>query len=148
MGDGSSFLAAESVVPKIAAMFGDIAATLMLQLDNGYLVYFNPKRVQANTPRPVMRGYAPRPFGTHPSTPTPDEEQKYAQAEMDRRRATLEARERSKGRVRVYPALSQAMEEINAFYSSGGVVPGVDFKGLAEEKMAQSEGPEDLGLIS
>ena len=91
-------------------------------------------------------GYAPRQMGIAPPVPTPDEEQKYMQAELDRRRAALEARERSKGRVRVYPALSLAMEEIKVFYSSGGVVPGIDFKKMAEEKLNQSETLDEFGV--
>lgn len=134
MGSGIS---AEGILSGLGNAFGDSGVSVMIQLDNGFLVYFHPTRVRVSGDMP-LDAYAPRGMGM--SNPSPEEIRQAAEKARERQRASIEAYERSKDRIRVYPALSQALEEIKSFYSNGGVIPGIDFVSLSEKRLNEGSG--------
>lgn len=139
MDQGEAFITPEGlgVAGKIAKnLFGSAPTAVTVQVDNGYMVIFSPAQTVArsNSRRPVLRHRgAPYPGGA--VLASPEEEEKFAREEDERRHLIAVHALRMKPRVRVYPALSQAMDEIRKFYEADGVVPGIDFEKMADEVM-------------
>lgn len=130
MDQGQAFLSATDLVEPEKLLKGSPCA-ITVAVDNGYIVIFQPAkgRLKAATLFPRVR-----PPGVG-SPMLPEDEEKLMNAGIERRREVAVHTERSKMRVRVYPALSQAMDEIKKFYEGGGVVPGIDFEKRAEESV-------------
>jgi len=124
-------------------LFGQTPTVLMVQVDNGYTVVFSPSQTAARVKCRGVEGSVVSPYVGASAPPSLEEQQKILQQEMERRRGIAVHGLRVKLRVRVYPALSQAMDEVRKFYEAGGVVPGIDFEKLAGE-IVDEIGDEDV----
>lgn len=145
MGQGQAFITQADLgtVGQVAKeLFGTTPTVVTVQVDNGYMVVFSPAKAgfkrhpssfalgrHLGAPYPGIRAQG---FPGQGSI-APEDEQKLANEEAERRRQVAVQGLRMKVRVRVYPALSQAMDEIKKFYEAGGVVPGIDFEKMADD---------------
>jgi len=133
------------------ALIGNAPTAIMLQVDNGYMVVFRPAKnaavIKLGAPRGFRHRGAPYPNpGIGGFVASPEDEQKIAEEEAERRRQVAVHGLRMKVRVRVYPALSQAIDEIKKFYEADGVVPGIDFEKMADEVMDEIGDGSVLGV--
>lgn len=120
------------------SLLGQTPTVITMQVDNGYMVIFSPAQTaKLRVPRSLRRhrGAPYSQVGFPPGGLSPEDEEKAVQEEAERRRQVAAHGLRTKVRVRVYPALSQAMDEIKKFYEADGVVPGIDFEKMADEVM-------------
>ena len=121
-------------VDMVNYMTKDAAVAVITDVDNGYVVVFHPPK----------RGAGFNPHGNllavGQGSYTAEEQQKVFAETQVRNHALNVATLKMRMRVRVYPGLSQAMEDIKKFYESGGIVPGIDFDKDAERMGDRAEG--------